>query len=177
MHRVRPISLVLLVCTTVLLASIAAKVSTNAPREIFEVRATKEQTMEMPLIDGLIVLPTQHTVADIVTRTVATAQARGITVFATIDFSGDAARSKLTLKPTGLVILGNPAAGTPVMAASPTAAIDLPLKILAFEDAESHVWVAYNDPRYIQRRHGFPEPLAKNLAAIGGLAQAVAGPD
>jgi uncharacterized protein (DUF302 family) len=133
--------------------------------------------MEVPLIDGLIVLPTQHTVADILTRIISSAQARGITVFAKIDFSGDAARSKLTLRPTGLVILGNPAAGTPLMAATPTVAIDLPLKVLAFEDAEGHTWVGYNDPKYLQRRHGFSEALVSNLAAIGGLAQAVAGTD
>jgi uncharacterized protein (DUF302 family) len=130
--------------------------------------------MEVPLIDGLIVLPTQHTVADILTRTISIAQTRGITVFANIDFSGDAARSQLTLRPTGLVILGNPAAGTPVMAAAPTTAIDLPLKILAFEDAEGHTWVGYNDPKYLQRRHGFSEALMKNLAPIGTLAEAVA---
>jgi uncharacterized protein (DUF302 family) len=133
--------------------------------------------MEVPAIDGLILLPTKHTVADILTRTVSLAEARGITVFAKIDFSGDAARSKLTLRPTGLVILGNPAAGTPVMAASPSAAIDLPLKILAFEDANGHTWVAYNDPTYLQRRHGFSAALVKNLAPIGGLAQTVAQGD
>src|SRR5208282_1184113 len=126
--------------------------------------------MEAPSIDGLIMLPTQHTVADILARTVSIAQARGITVFAKIDFSGDAARSELTLRPTGLVILGNPAAGTPLMVATPTAAIDLPLKILAFEDADGHTWVAYNDPMYLQRRHGFSAALVKNLAPIGGLA-------
>jgi len=151
--------------------------SASAPRQIIQVQATTEQSMEVPSIDGLIVLPTQHTVADILTRTVSIAQARGITVFAKIDFSGDAARSKLTLRPTGLVILGNPAAGTPVMAATPTVAIDLPLKILAFEDAEGHSWVAYNDPHYLQRRHGFSQALVRNLAPIGGLAQAVAGAD
>jgi uncharacterized protein (DUF302 family) len=133
--------------------------------------------MEAPSIDGLIVLPTQHTVAEILTRIVSIAQARGITVFAKIDFSADAARSKLTLRPTGLIILGNPAAGTPVMAATPTVAIDLPLKILTFEDANGHTWVAYNDPTYLQRRHGFSEALVKNLAPIGGLAQAAAQSD
>jgi uncharacterized protein (DUF302 family) len=133
--------------------------------------------METPSIDGLIVLPTQRTVADILTRTISIAHARGITVFAKIDFSADAARSNLTLRPTALVILGNPVAGTPVMVAAPTAAIDLPLKVLAFEDAEGHTWVGYNDPRYLQRRHGFSEALVSNLAAIGALAQAVAGSD
>lgn len=130
--------------------------------------------MTPPTIDGLIVLPTQHTVADILTRTVSLAQAKGLTVFAQIDFSGDAARSNLSMRPTGLVVLGNPVAGTPVMVATPTAAIDLPLKILAFEDAEGRTWVAYNDPKYLQRRHGFPEVLIKNIAALGVLAQAAA---
>ena len=125
--------------------------------------------MTPPTIDGLIVLPTQHTVADILTRTVSIAQAKGLTVFAQIDFSGDAARSNLSMRPTGLVILGNPVAGTPVMVATPTAAIDLPLKILAFEDAEGRTWVAYNDPKYLQRRHGFPDALIKNIAALGVL--------
>jgi YVTN family beta-propeller protein len=151
--------------------------SANAPRQLIQVQVTTEQSMEVPSIDGLIMLPTQHTVADILTRTVSIAQARGITIFANIDFSGDAARSKLTLRPTGLVILGNPAAGTPVMAARPTVAIDLPLKILAFEDADGHTWVAYNDPKYLQRRHGFSQALVSNLEPIGGLAQAVAGAD
>jgi uncharacterized protein (DUF302 family) len=133
--------------------------------------------METPLIDGLIVLPTQRTVADIMARTISIAQTRGITVFAKIDFSADAAQLNLSLRPTGLVILGNPAAGTPVMAATPTVAIDLPLKILAFEDPEGHTWVAYNDPTYLQSRHGFSEALVKNLAPIGSLARAVAGSD
>jgi uncharacterized protein (DUF302 family) len=130
--------------------------------------------MTRPTIDGLIMLPTQHTVADILTRTVSLAQAKGLTVFAQIDFSGDAARSHLSMRPTGLVILGNPVAGTPLMVATPTAAIDLPLKILAFEDAEGRTWVAYNDPEYLQRRHGFPGALTQNIAALGVLAQAAA---
>jgi uncharacterized protein (DUF302 family) len=130
--------------------------------------------MTVSAIDGLIVLPTQHTVAEVLTRIVSIAKARGITVFAQIDFSGDAARSKLSLRPTGLVILGNPTAGTPLMAATPTVAIDLPLKLLAFEDAAGRTWVAYNDPDYLQRRHGFPEALIANLAPIRGLAQAAA---
>ncbi len=133
--------------------------------------------MQLPSIEGLIVLPTHHTEAAIVAKTVAIAQARGITVFANIDFSGDAARSQLTLRPTALVILGNPAAGTPVMAAAQTTAIDLPLKILAFEDAQGRTWVAFNDPAFLQRRHGFSDALMKNLAPIGKLAEAVASAD
>jgi uncharacterized protein (DUF302 family) len=132
--------------------------------------------MEPPSIDGLIVLPTKRSVADVLTKIVSSAHAKGLTVFAKIDFSGDAAKSKLSMPPSGLVIFGNPVAGTPVMVAAPTAAIDLPLKILAFEQ-NGHTWVAYNDPKYLQRRHGFPPALVDNLAPIAGLAQAAAKDD
>jgi uncharacterized protein (DUF302 family) len=138
-------------------------------------QVTEKQSMELSSVEGLTLIPTQRSVADILARTTSIAQARGITVFATIDFSGDAARSNLALKPAGLVILGNPVAGTPVMVAAPSTAIDLPLKILAFEDASGRHWVAYNEPAYLQRRHGFPEELLKNLAPIGALARLVAG--
>lgn len=132
--------------------------------------------MELPSIDGLIVLPTKRTVTDVLTRIGSIAQSKGLTVFAKIDFSGDAARSKLSMAPSGLIIFGNPVAGTPVMVAAPTAAIDLPLKILAFEQ-NGHTWVAYNDPKYLQRRHGFAPALINNLAPIAGLAQAAAADD
>jgi uncharacterized protein (DUF302 family) len=125
-------------------------------------------------IDGLRVLPTQHAVADVLQRIQSLARARGLTVFAQIDFSGDAERSGLTLRPTGLVILGNPKGGTPLIVASPTVAIDLPLKILAWQDAEGHTWVAYNEPEYVQARHRFPAELLKNIAALGALTEAAA---
>jgi uncharacterized protein (DUF302 family) len=133
--------------------------------------------MTIPAIDGLSVLASKHTVAEVLTRIVSIAKTRGITIFAQIDFSGDAARSGLTLRRTGLVILGNATAGTPLMIATPTVAIDLPLKLLAFEDADGCTWVAYNDPEYLQRRHSFPETLIANLAPIRGLAQAAAADD
>lgn len=98
-------------------------------------------------------------------------------MFAQIDFSGDAERSGVALLPTGLVILGNPKAGTPLMAATPTAAIDLPLKILAWQDAEGRRWVAYNEAEYLRARHGFPAELLQNISALGVLAAAAAAPD
>jgi uncharacterized protein (DUF302 family) len=128
-------------------------------------------------VDGLRVLPTQHTVADVLRRVQTLARARGLTVFAQIDFSGDAERSGLELFPTGLVILGNPKGGTPLIAAAPTVAIDLPLKILTWHDAEGHTWVAYDTPEYLQARHGFPAQLIKNIAGLGALAEAAAAPD
>jgi uncharacterized protein (DUF302 family) len=128
-------------------------------------------------VDGLRILPTQHTVADVLRRVQSLARARGLTVFAQIDFSGDAERSGLALRPTGLVILGSPKAGTPLMVATPSVAIDLPLKILSWHDADGHTWVAYNEPAYVQARHRFPPELLQNIAALGALAQAAAAQD
>src|SRR5579863_1721534 len=99
-------------------------------------------------VDGLRMLPTQHSVADVLRRVESLARVRGLTIFARIDFSGDAERSGLALRPTGLVVLGNPRGGTPLIAATPTVAIDLPLKILAWQDAEGKTWVAYNEAEY-----------------------------
>jgi uncharacterized protein (DUF302 family) len=79
------------------------------------------------------------------------------------------------MRPTQLLIFGNPKAGTPLMVAAPSTAIDLPLKALAWEDADSKVWLSYNSPDYLQQRHGFPTELEKNLAAVEPLlAQAIA---
>ena len=125
-------------------------------------------------VNGLRVLPTQHSVAEVLRRAQSLARARGLTVFAQIDFSGDAERSGLTLRPTGLVILGNPKGGTPLIVASPTAAIDLPLKILAWQDADGKNWLAYNQAEYLQRRHRFVPGLVKNIAALDALAEAAA---
>ena len=132
---------------------------------------------EIAAVDGLRILPTLHTVADVLRRVQSLARARGLTVFAQIDFSGDAERAGLALLPTGLVILGNPKSGTPLMVATPTAAIDLPLKILAWHDADGHTWMAYNDPAYVQARHRFPPELTKNISALGALAEAAAAQD
>ena len=126
-------------------------------------------------IDGLRVLSTNQTVAEVLERVDSLARKRGITVFTRIDFSGDAARSGLALHPTGLVLLGNPKAGTPLIVATPSVAIDLPLKVLAWEDADGHTWVAYNDPGYLRERHRFPADLEKNIDALGGLVAAAAG--
>jgi uncharacterized protein (DUF302 family) len=126
------------------------------------------------VVDGLRILPTQHSVADVLARVQSIARARGLTIFSQIDFSGDAERSGLALRPTGLVILGSPKAGTPLIDAAPTVAIDLPLKILAWQDADGRTWVAFNDATYLQARHRFPAELEKNIAALGALAEAAA---
>jgi uncharacterized protein (DUF302 family) len=128
-------------------------------------------------VEGLEVLPTKHPVAKILERIDALASAKGLEVFARIDFSGDALRSGQMLRPTGLVILGNPKSGTPLMVSSPTVAIDLPLKVLAWEDADGRTFVAYNEPEYLQKRHGFSAEFVKNIAGLGALVAAAAGND
>jgi uncharacterized protein (DUF302 family) len=128
-------------------------------------------------VNGLRILPTQHSVAEVLKRVESIARARGLMIFAQIDFSGDAERSGLALRPTGLVILGSPKAGTPLIEAAPTVAIDLPLKILAWQDADGHTWVAYNEAAYIQGRHRFAPELQKNIAALGAVAEAAAAQD
>jgi uncharacterized protein (DUF302 family) len=114
---------------------------------------------------GIVQLPSRHSVLATMDRLESLLKERGITVFARIDFSGDAARAGLTLRPQQLLIFGNPKAGTPLMATEPTAGLDLPLKALVWEDADGCTHIAYNDPQYIVRRHGLPAGLGANLAA------------
>jgi uncharacterized protein (DUF302 family) len=123
---------------------------------------------------GFIRLRSQSSVAATADRLESMLKARGILVFARIDFSGDAARAGLALPPEVLLIFGNPRAGTPLMLAAPTAGLDLPLKALIWQDAEGAAWIAYNDPQYVVRRHGLPAALGDNLAAAVPLIERAA---
>ncbi len=123
------------------------------------------------LDNGMIHLSSPHSVAETVTALEEAVSRRGIPIAARIDHSGDAARAGLQMPPTVLLIFGNPAAGTPLMLASPTVAIDLPLKALAWQDADGHVWLSYNSPAYLQKRHEIPGPLLKNIAGIAAICE------
>jgi uncharacterized protein (DUF302 family) len=92
-------------------------------------------------------------------------------VFAWIDHSGEASKVGLSMPQTQLLIFGSPKGGTPVMVAAPTVAIDLPLKVLLSCDAEGKVWLSYNAPEYLQKRHDIPEELLKNISGVAGLVQ------
>jgi uncharacterized protein (DUF302 family) len=120
---------------------------------------------------GLVSLPSKYSAAATLDRLAAVAQSHGLTVFARINFSGDAEKAGLKMHPAQLLIFGNPQAGTPLMIASPTIALDFPLKALAWEDASGKVWLTYNAPEYLQERHGLPEQLLKNISGIGELVQ------
>src|SRR5438309_3973297 len=113
---------------------------------------------------------TAHTVDETVEKIKSLLQNKGIKLFAMIDHSGEAAVIGLNMPPTKLLIFGNPKGGTPLMLASPSAAIDLPLKILVWEDEHGKVWISYNSPTYLQKRHGFPADLMQNIAVVETLA-------
>jgi uncharacterized protein (DUF302 family) len=91
-------------------------------------------------------------------------------LFGLVDHSGEAEKVGLEMKPTKLLIFGNPKAGTPLMLTSPSTAIDLPLKMLIWEDAAKKVWISDNSPEYLQKRHGFPKDLLPNISALRKLA-------
>ena len=120
--------------------------------------------------NGIVTQPGNHSLDDTVEKLNEILQARGVTLFAVIDHSGEAAKVGMKMPPTKLLIFGNPKGGTPLMLAAPSSAIDLPLKILVAEDAAGKVWVSYNSPAYLQERHGFPENLLQNIAMVETLA-------
>jgi uncharacterized protein (DUF302 family) len=125
--------------------------------------------------NGIIRVMSAHSFADTVSRLESALASRGLTVFARIDFSGDAGRVSLKMKPTQLFIFGNPKAGTPLMVAAPSIAIDLPLKVLVSEDEARGVWVSYNSPEYLRTRHGVPNELMKDISGIISVVAATAG--
>jgi uncharacterized protein (DUF302 family) len=120
---------------------------------------------------GLINIPSNHSVDETVEKLKTILQLKGITLFALIDHSGEAAKVGMKMRPTKLLIFGNPKAGTPVMLTAPSSAIDLPLKILIWEDAQGKAWVTYNDPVYLQERHNIPIELLPNVSVIEALAK------
>ena len=112
----------------------------------------------------------QHPVEETIARLEALLQEKGVKLFCVVDHSGEAAAVGLTMPPTKVLIFGNPKAGTPVMLAAPSAALDLPLKVLVAEGADGAVTVSWNDPAWLSERHGFGAELTANLAAAGVLA-------
>jgi uncharacterized protein (DUF302 family) len=130
--------------------------------------------MERKEQDGIVSLVCNHSVDEAVARLKGILLQKGIALFAMVDHSEEAAKVGLSMRPTKLLIFGDPKAGTPLMVATPSVAIDLPLKILIWEDGGGKVWVSYNSPEYLRGRHGFPENLMANIAAIAVLAEKVA---
>jgi uncharacterized protein (DUF302 family) len=124
-----------------------------------------------PVLDnGVVHKSSNHSVDATVEKLKGILQSKGITLFAFVDHSGEAEKAGLKMRPTKLLIFGNPKGGTPLMIASPTIAIDLPLKILIWEDEAGKVWVSYNSPVYLAGRHRLPKELVPNIAVVESLA-------
>jgi len=120
--------------------------------------------------NGITDKPTSHSVDETVEKLKGMLRDKGIMLFAVIDHSGEAEKAGIKMRPTKLLIFGSPKAGTPLMLAAPSSAIDLPLKILIWEDAWGKVWVSYNSPAYLQERHNLPQQLLPNIGAVETLA-------
>jgi uncharacterized protein (DUF302 family) len=125
-------------------------------------------------VDGLISIRSKHSVDDTVINIVSFLREKKIKLFAVIDHSGEARAAGLNMPPTRLILFGNPKAGTLLMIGSPSAAIDLPLKLLVAQDDKGAVWISYNSPEYLAKRHNIPESLMTNIAVIAGIAREAA---
>ena len=121
----------------------------------------------------MVHLSSAYSFSETILRLESVLKAKGLAIFCRIDHSGEAEKTGLAMNPTQLLIFGSPKAGTPLMVASPTLAIDLPLKALIWEDAGGKVWVSHNSPEYLKERHHIPEELVKNIAGIGPLLESV----
>jgi uncharacterized protein (DUF302 family) len=129
------------------------------------------ESSSKPASNGIVSIPSPYSVPDTLERVESVLREKGLTVFALVDHSGEAEKAGMKMRPTQLLIFGSPRAGTPLMVAAPSLAIDLPLKALAWEDASGQVWLSYNSPEYLQQRHGIPNELLKNIAGSGALMQ------
>jgi uncharacterized protein (DUF302 family) len=128
--------------------------------------------------EGMISVKSPHSVKETITRLEDMAKQRGLNIFARIDHAAGAAKINKTLRPTELLIFGNPQGGTPLMECAQTMGIDLPLKALAWEDDKGVVWLGYNDPAYLAKRHAAPHcPAVSNVGkALAGLVDAATKP-
>jgi uncharacterized protein (DUF302 family) len=130
--------------------------------------------MPVDIDKGIVTLATKNDVEQTVRKLEEILRAKGVRLFAVVDHSGEAEKAGMTMRPTKLLIFGNPKAGTPLMIAQPSVAIDLPLKLLVWEDDAGHTWISYNSPAYLQARHGLSEDLIQNIAVVDALVRTAA---
>ena len=148
-------------------------VSVRGPANLYS-EESEESIMAAATNKGIIDKPSSHSVEQTVEKLKSILQTKGVTLFALVDHSGEAAKVGMKMRPTKLLIFGSPKAGTPLMLAAPSTAIDLPLKILIWEDDQARVWVSYNSPDYLMERHRLPPELLQNIAVVETLAEKAA---
>ena len=125
-----------------------------------------------PAENGIVSVASNRSVDETVKKLTAILKSKGVNLFVVVDHSGEAEKVGMKMRPTKLLIFGSPKAGTPLMLAAPSIAIDLPLKILVWEDHQGKAWLSYNSPEFLARRHGLPHELVQNIAVVGPLAAA-----
>jgi len=124
--------------------------------------------------NGFITLPSRHSARDTMERLLADLATRNMTVFARVDHAANATAAAMSLRPTEVVLFGNPKGGTVLMQDQQTAGIDLPLKALVWEDAGGKAWLGYNDPHWLAQRHGLGDNSAAAVAAMAAALKAMA---
>jgi len=168
----RPSSLAIAVALMLAVLGLAMAiylVSVHEPRQA-DLEKREEKSMNSNPGNGIATIPSHHSVDATVEKLEKILQTKGVKLFALVDHSGEAEKAGMQMRPTKLLIFGNPKAGTPLMIASPSVAIDLPLKVLVWEDADGKVWISYNTPSYFQARHHLPQELLGNIAVVEALA-------
>jgi uncharacterized protein (DUF302 family) len=144
------------------------------PNAVVHASIRKEIPMATSAENGVVRISGNHSVDETVAKLQAILQANGVKLFVVVDHSGEAASKGFKMPKTKLLIFGNPKAGTPLMVAAPSVALDFPLKILVAEDASGKTWISYNSPAFLRSRHGLPAELLPNIAVIEALAAKVA---
>ena len=148
---------------------LSVRASTSSHTEIRKEITMASATNTSATNNGIVSLASNHSIDETVSKLTGILQSKGITLFALVDHSGEAARVGLSMRPTKLLIFGSPAAGTPLMVASPLLALDLPLKALVWQDDTGQVLVSYNTTAYLAMRHHLPDALLPNIAGIDAL--------
>ena len=169
----RPSSLAIIVALTLAAIGLAMAIyliSVGEPKQRASVGGRQEKTMASNTDNGFVSIASNRSVDQTVAKLEEMLQAKGVKLFALVDHSGEAEKAGIEMRPTKLLIFGNPKAGTPLMIASPSIAIDLPLKILVWEDSNGKVLISYNSPAYLQARHNLPANLMQNIAVAEPLA-------
>jgi uncharacterized protein (DUF302 family) len=126
--------------------------------------------MELQESQGIFTRPSKHSVDETIAKLQTMLREKGVAIFALVDHSGEAAKIGMEMRNTKLLIFGNPKAGTPLMLAAPSIAIDLPLKLLVWEDQAGKAWISFDSTEYLRARHHFPQELAQNIAVVSVLA-------
>lgn len=125
--------------------------------------------------NGITSILSEHSVQGTIDTLISLVNQKGLKIFAHINFEDDAEKAGLKMRPAQMLMFGNPLAGTPLILATPSIAIDLPLKVLVWEDEQGKVWLSYNKPEYLKERHGLPDELLKNISVIEELVRTAAG--